>query len=383
MKIIYLITGVSGSGKSWVLDNCNVNIPKFKSDNIPQLDKLVEAIKSIKEDFAIVEKTTLVSSLIKRLPTTKVVVLIVGVDFLKVKEQLVCRGGKVTPGLYRRWKRMQVLASKYNAVVGSSQDIKKWLQSNIKTNLVYKVTAPNGKSYIGQTSKSLEIRKKSHIYEALSNKKRKVRNVLFHMALLKYLESMTWETLKENLSNEEANFWERKYIAEFNSVENGYNQTTGGRQLFAHSEQIKKLIAKKASKHSKLHWNEARKEKMAQDMHKQWENKDFSQKRSEAIKKVRGSKEQRKLTSENSKHRYADANKRNDMAAACGAKTFNVYKNGELVGTWLNAAQCAKELGFATKTHISNCLHGRKKTYCGYTFIYVPDTKQGSNINHI
>ena len=62
--------------------------------------------------------------------------------------------------------------------------------------------------------------------------------------------------------------------------------------------------------------------------------------------------------------------KREYMAIACGARSFDVFKGDVLIGSWINAAQCAKDLKLKTKTHISNCLHGRSKTYCGYTFTY-------------
>jgi hypothetical protein len=48
-------------------------------------------------------------------------------DFLKVKEQLLARGGKITPSLYKRWKRMQYIAKTYGAFSGSSSDVLKKL----------------------------------------------------------------------------------------------------------------------------------------------------------------------------------------------------------------------------------------------------------------
>jgi hypothetical protein len=59
------------------------------------------------------------------------------------------------------------------------------------------------------------------------------------------------------------------------------------------------------------------------------------------------------------------------MAKACGAKEFEVFKNGILIGKWVNAAQCARDLNLNTKTHISNCLHGRRNNYCDYTFKWI------------
>jgi hypothetical protein len=265
---------------------------------------------------------------------------------------------------------MSALSKNYNAIVGDSSEIKKWLENTTKKNLVYKATAPNGKSYIGQTSKTLEERKMGHIYSATSKYNRNEENSLFHKALLKYKDEVTWEILENNLSNIEANLSEQRYIKESNSIENGYNQTTGGKSLFSHSEKTKKLIADKAGVHSKLHWDDARKIAAAATMQEQWKDTELCEKRSIAIKSARSTDEQRKATSENATKRYSDPVKRNEMAIACGGKQFEVYKDGVLVGTWTNAAQCAKDLNFATKTHISNCLHGRRNSYLKYTFKY-------------
>jgi hypothetical protein len=251
MKTIYLIAGVSGSGKSWVLDNVRLDVTKLKSDNIPNLKDLVLAINNAQSDVVIVEKTTLVSTLIKQLPTHKVQLLIVSGDFLKIKQQLITRGGKVTPGLYRRWKRMKALTKLYSAIVGNSSEIKKWLENTTKNNLVY------------------------------------------------------------------------NFIAPANAI--------------APTHSIKKQKDKKKTL---------------------------------TIKEARSTEEQRKLTSELSTKRYADPVKRDEMAIACGGKQFEVYKDGVLIGTWTNAAQCAKDLNFATKTHISNCLHGRRNSYLKHTFKY-------------
>ena len=57
------------------------------------------------------------------------------------------------------------------------------------------------------------------------------------------------------------------------------------------------------------------------------------------------------------------------MAIVKGGKPFNVYtKDNKFIGTWLNQAQCCKDLNLKSKGHISNCLHGRRKSYKGYIF---------------
>jgi len=47
--------------------------------------------------------------------------------------------------------------------------------------------------------------------------------------------------------------------------------------------------------------------------------------------------------------------------------TFNVFKDGNLIGTYSNKSKCAKDLGIS-QPNISNCLSGKRIHHCGYTF---------------
>lgn len=90
--------------------------------------------------------------------------------------------------------------------------------------LIYKHTNKiNGKSYIGQTSKTMEVRFEQHV-------KSKNSNSHFHRALRKYgRENFESEILECNietieLSNGREIFW----IEYYDSIENGYNMVPGG-----------------------------------------------------------------------------------------------------------------------------------------------------------
>lgn len=91
--------------------------------------------------------------------------------------------------------------------------------------IVYRYISPNGKSYIGQTKNSLDVRAndlKGSGYKG---------SIKFWAAINKY--GWEWfrnsrEILIENLSQEEANFWERYYINYYDSINNGYNIQDGG-----------------------------------------------------------------------------------------------------------------------------------------------------------
>lgn len=92
-----------------------------------------------------------------------------------------------------------------------------------KQNVVYMVSFPNGKKYIGITCRNFEIRKKEHLSKAQKGSKLK-----FHRALLKYKNAADWRVLNICDTYEQAKLLEIKYIDEFNTQKFGYNLTNGG-----------------------------------------------------------------------------------------------------------------------------------------------------------
>lgn len=91
---------------------------------------------------------------------------------------------------------------------------------------VYKHTSlKSGKSYIGQTSRSMELRWREHCKDAI-----KGSNKHFHNAIRLYGE-LNWhhEVLHTEIDTlEEALVLERLYIKQYDTFENGYNSTLGG-----------------------------------------------------------------------------------------------------------------------------------------------------------
>lgn len=87
--------------------------------------------------------------------------------------------------------------------------------------VVYKHTFPNGKAYVGITERDPLLRwKNGNGYAG----QLKIRN-----AILKYgWENVLHEILFSGLTKEEACEKEKQLIKEFDSVENGYNVSTGG-----------------------------------------------------------------------------------------------------------------------------------------------------------
>ena len=81
---------------------------------------------------------------------------------------------------------------------------------------------PYSEGYVGISQNALEERKRSHYKTAKSNKR---RNVHFHNALLKYGDDVIWETLHENLSEDDAFDLEGGYRPDINV---GWNTDKGG-----------------------------------------------------------------------------------------------------------------------------------------------------------
>ena len=92
------------------------------------------------------------------------------------------------------------------------------------TGIIYKATnLVNGKVYIGQTTRTLEQRRKEH-------EKSTKTQYLFQRALKKYgKESFFWEVIDTANDYDELNIKEMNWISHFQSYKtNGYNMTLGG-----------------------------------------------------------------------------------------------------------------------------------------------------------
>ena len=103
-----------------------------------------------------------------------------------------------------------------------------------KLRLIYQFTSPSGKSYIGQTN-NLSRRINSHKHTS--------RCSAFSDAIKKYgFDKFTLTIIKDNLTIDEANYWEALYIKELNTVSpNGYNLRTGGDNSLVSEETRKKM----------------------------------------------------------------------------------------------------------------------------------------------
>ena len=133
----------------------------------------------------------------------------------------------------------------------------KTIQSD-DTAIVYLATAPNGKKYVGITSKTLDHRRSAHLCAARNGSK-----LAFHNALKKYGEGVTWETIAICKTFEIAKQEEIVMIKKLNTfAPNGYNMTMGGdgQKGFTPSvETRKKMSATQKGKKGRIPSDESRK----------------------------------------------------------------------------------------------------------------------------
>jgi group I intron endonuclease len=109
--------------------------------------------------------------------------------------------------------------------------------------LVYEAKFPNGKRYIGLTTKTLKRRMIEHKHHS------KYSNTRFYNAVRKYgWENITWSVIAKCSTEEEMKEKEIQYIKDFRTLERdfGYNLREGG-DGGTHSEETKRKISIKNS----------------------------------------------------------------------------------------------------------------------------------------
>jgi group I intron endonuclease len=126
--------------------------------------------------------------------------------------------------------------------------------------IIYKATNKvNGKSYIGQTARSLDIRIKEHINDAKHN-----ADYPFCKAIHKYgIENFTWEIIVDcGNSQKLLNEGEKFFIDGYNTkIPNGYNLTDGGEgnSGWIPSEKTRQRMRKPKSQEAKRNMSESHK----------------------------------------------------------------------------------------------------------------------------
>ena len=266
--------------------------------------------------------------------------------------------------------------------------------------IIYKITnTANGKCYIGQTVNSFNGRYGSsgegieRVYK--HHKYRKEHNRHYNDHLLKSIEKYGFEAfdvIEEfdiAYSKEKLNDLEKKYIKEFDCINNGYNHEDGGSNGKPSEETCKKMsVAKKGKycgenhpRYGKHHTEESRRKqseamkgKYCGENHPMY-GKHFTEesrrKISESLKGKycgenspnygrRFSEEHRRKISEARKGKYCGENNPNARKVIClnDNKIFNTGK------------ECAEYYKLAESTIIKICKGITKKSRTGLQFMY-------------
>lgn len=142
--------------------------------------------------------------------------------------------------------------------------------------LLYIVTGPTGKKYVGITRKTLEQRWKAHLDDVRSGSK-----LVFHQAIRKYGEkSFTFEIAENNKTKEEISELEILYIQTLNTLSpNGYNIANGGWGVITWTKELRQKqaeIGKIVTTNRYLDSEE--REKQRQIATKQWNDPEFREK---------------------------------------------------------------------------------------------------------
>lgn len=224
-----------------------------------------------------------------------------------------------------------------------------------KIYIVYKYTSPSNKFYIGQTCQTLEKRAaKGQGYKECPK---------FYNAIQKYgFQNFTVQILKNNLTLEEANYWETYYINFYNTQSDkyGYNLSSGGSNPIPSQETRQKM---RQTRLGYVH-SEETKEKIRQSHLNKKFTEEHKQHLSQAAKK-------RTVQSMKGKHHTEETKKiigrKNGKPVMC-VETGIIYPSSK---------QACRQLGLKSN-HINDCINNptRYKTVGGYHWIRIEKENQ-------
>ena len=126
---LLIVFGCSGSGKTWLANQLTDRFHVVHYDETPRAH-LLEVLHSQPTDKpTLLDLPIKISTFIKRHSSEFDIrcVAVMG-DFIRVKQQILGRGGKITPTIYRRWKQIGKRAEKYAEFTGDSEDVLRYLK---------------------------------------------------------------------------------------------------------------------------------------------------------------------------------------------------------------------------------------------------------------
>lgn len=345
---VYLVCGVAGSGKTWVCKQLEHMIHYVPYDE--------QGVVVPTQEFELHDRTVHISTTIERWRAQGIAVVPVFVmgDFITVKSQLISRGGQVTVGLYKRWRRMQQLANRYSYFTGSSREVLRFLKQKINQpsccSCIYLATFPNGKVYVGQ-AKLLQNRINHHKWRVNSSTV-EARNA-FYSAWRKHGEP-TFTVLEYDIEPNQLSARECYWISYYRSNDRscGYNLTAGGEGC----------LGREVSKETRDKISKANKGKKHQPF------------TPEVIAKLKASAKLRKLTPTSiegiRRGQFGRKHSEEEKHRRCVRLSKPIQRSDGK--TYLNAVEAAKDLATVPQA-ISRVLKGIFKQHKGYGFSFITD----------
>jgi len=131
-KTVYVVSGIAGSGKSWVCKQLqhNKGITYVSYDDNRKKNHL-DLIRNAPDGNIVLYDLNIKTSTFIRRNCHEFNIRFVTIlgDFLRVKQQLKDRGGKITKGTYTRWKVMKKRAEQYAEFTGDSYQVLQYLKN--------------------------------------------------------------------------------------------------------------------------------------------------------------------------------------------------------------------------------------------------------------
>lgn len=216
---------------------------------------------------------------------------------------------------------------------------------------IYKIVNKiNGKIYIGQTTRNVELRWLEHI------KSSKTPSSPIHHAINKYgADNFEIILLKSNIQTiEELNKIEEEQITLHKAVELGYNCQAGGHN-HALDEGTKAKISKSIKANPTKYWKGKRIPK--------------------SIKvKISDTKKASKKSLGINNPMFGKRHSPTSISSNCrsnnAGQKFEVIKDDKIVGVWDNKSKCARDLKIR-REQVRDCLKGRYSSSLGYRFRYL------------
>lgn len=223
---------------------------------------------------------------------------------------------------------------------------------------VYAALFPNGKKYIGVTTREIEARVQDH-KDAMNRVDNK-----FYRALKKHgIENVEFRHVKDCKTVDEMFVVEKVLIERHKTNTDGYNSTTGGegnpgrivreetrrkiselqKKRFENPEERQKAAITRAK------WNEENPEKAEQNKQKMLDVLRSDEQRKKASEKqlafVKANPEHPKLHGEKLRQRYAeDPDLRARISSSLGGKPVEIFKDGEKVHEFVSVIECSQKL---------------------------------------